>query len=144
MIANTGLAVDSVCPKGGRLPINGGTDTDKSSGNLVYVYTGATNSWADKSKPDEYEQAVINEGRINKLLAKPTEFVYSDLYYYGGTLGSRPIGYYWSASVYSATHSRNLDFSTNGTTRNLHLQNLNDKGNAFAVRCVGRTTGEQL
>ena len=74
-----------------------------------------------------YEQAAINEG---------TEFVYGDFYGYGGTLNSRPIGYYWSASVNSAAYSRNLYFDTNGTTRNLYPQYYHDKGDAFAVRCV--------
>ena len=78
----------------------------------------------------------INEGRINELLAKPTEFVYGDHYSYGGTLYSRPIGYYWSATVYSATVSRRLNFNTYGTTRGLYPQGYDGKSNAFAVRCV--------
>ena len=78
----------------------------------------------------------INEGRINELLAKPTEFVYGDYYHYGGTLSSRPLGSYWSATVHSATNSRYLVFNTNGTTRTLAPQSYYLKGSAFAVRCV--------
>ena len=140
MTEETGLAVDSVCPKGWKLPINGGIDMDKSYGKLVYVYTGATgNSSADTETSSA--QAAINEERINKLLAKPTEFVYSDYYNYGGTLYSRPVGRYWSASVYSASNSRRLNFNTNGTTRGLSPQDGNSKGYAFAVRCVGVVRG---
>ena len=69
-------------------------------------------------------------------MAKPTEFVYGDNYNYGGTLYSRPVGNYWSATVYSATISRLLLFDTGGTTRNLLPQSYYNKGNAFAVRCV--------
>ena len=81
---------------------------------------------------------MINEGRINELLVKPTEFVYSGYYSYGGTLYSRPVGHYWSASVGSATYSRNLNFSTGGTARSLNPQGSNGKGYGFAVRCVAR------
>ena len=69
-------------------------------------------------------------------MAKPTEFVYGDGYYYGGTLYSRPIGLYWSATVYSATNSRRQGFNTEGTTRGLYTQSNDYKGHAFAVRCV--------
>ena len=69
--------------------------TDKSYGKLAYVYTGATgNSWADTETSPE--QAAINGTRINKLLAEPTEFVYSDYCDYSGTLRSLSVGYYWS------------------------------------------------
>ncbi|MDO5451957.1 MAG: hypothetical protein Q4F56_02610 [Candidatus Saccharibacteria bacterium] len=103
---------------------------------MVYVYTGATgNSWADTETSPE--QAAINGTRINKLLAEPTEFVYSGHYNYGGTLNSRPIGSYWSASVDSATNSRYLLFNTYGTARSLSPQSYGSKGYAFAVRCVG-------
>ncbi|MDO5451954.1 MAG: hypothetical protein Q4F56_02595, partial [Candidatus Saccharibacteria bacterium] len=56
-------------------------------------------------------------------------------------LNSRPIGFYWSASVYSATHSRSLGFDTSGTARSLYPQSYNGKGLAFAVRCVGAGSG---
>ena len=82
------------------------------------------------------QQAAINEGRINELLAEPTEFVYGDYYNYGGTLYSRPVGVCWSATVFSVTDSRYLYFHTYGTTRSLYPQGNNGKGGAFAVRCV--------
>ena len=105
----------------------------------MYVYTGATGGGAD-TKTDPVRAAEI-EGWINKLLAKPTDFAYADYYDYRGTLRSLSVGRYWSASVHSATGSRYLDFNTNGTTRDLSPQHVSNRGNAFAVRCVGVVRG---
>ena len=102
-----------VCPKGFTLP----TSSDYSSLTTTYSITN-------------------NSTGSTKLRQSPLAFVYTGYYRYDtGSLNDEgSIGYCWSRTTYSGSFAYGLTFGSSG----VYPQNNRDRGNGFALRCVGR------
>ena len=114
----SGVATDSICPKGWKLPDNAG---NRSFVNLIFNTYGLQD----------------NNTSAAKLLAAPLNFVRSG---YTDRSNSQQLdmgeyGYWWSTAAYSqATSAHNL------ATYSAHVipQYAGYKGNGLSVRCVAR------
>ena len=125
----TATATESICPRGWRLPVNGGNDTDKSWQKLimgVYGYSTAAG----------YNQN--NRAAINKVMSLPLSVPFAGYYEWtNGALNNRgSTGYYWSSTATSSdsgTNAYDLNVYYGGY---LYPQNYNNKTYGLTVRCV--------
>ena len=74
------------------------------------------------------------DNRDSGILSNPLSFLRSGIFYWSSAdpYDRGGSGYYWSLRSATTTHSCNLNFGSTG----LNPQNLNDRGNGYAVRCV--------
>ena len=124
-------AEESICPRGWRLPVNGGNDTDKSWQKLimgVYGYSTAAG----------YNQN--NRVAINKIMSLPLSVPFAGHYEWtNGALDGRGYdGNYWSSTATSTgdgTYAYYLFMNYGGY---LNPQSNSNKTYGLTVRCVAR------
>ena len=117
-------AVESVCPKGWRLPIGSNYTDNKSFGHLTDVY-GVTSG------------ANLNTSTALYLQYYAPHFILGGI---GNNDGSstyyKQTGFYWSASSYSAPHAFYLSF----TNSNVSARHSNERYVRANIRCVQGST----
>ena len=117
-------AVESVCPKGWRLPIGSNYTDNKSFGHLSDVY-GVTSG------------ANLNTGTALYLQYYAPHFILGGI---GNNDGSstyyKQTGFYWSASSYSAPHAFYMSF----TSSNVSARHSNERYVRANIRCVQGST----
>ena len=121
----SGEAEDSLCPKGWRLPINGGDNntTDKSWRKLLFGVYGLADN---------------NSTSINQMHMTPLSFAFTGYYHWSnGYLLNRGYGGYWWSSTASSTSAYAYDLDTVANPR-LIPQNQSNNIYGLTVRCVAR------
>ncbi len=112
-------AVESVCPKGWRLPIGSNYTDNKSYGHLLDVY-------------EITQGANINSNIAQKLKWNPFYFQLGGLKNGDTVSYFNQTGFYWTASAYSAPHSFYMSFTNN----NISARHSNERYSRASVRCV--------
>ena len=112
---SSGDALDSICPKGWRLPASSG---DKSFQNLMEYGYG------------------VSASAGGMIAITPLSFLRSGSYYWsdGNRNGRGYYGYYWSSTSSSDTGAYYLYFSSSS----LYYRDNDSRGGGFTVRCVAR------
>ena len=117
-------AVESVCPKGWRLPIGSNYTDNKSFGHLTDVY-GVTSG------------ANLNTSTALYLQYFAPHFILGGI---GNNDGNatyyKQTGFYWSASAYSAPHAFYMSF----TSSNVSARHSNERYVRANIRCVQGST----
>lgn len=117
-------AIESVCPKGWRLPTGTNYTDNKSYGYLTdtYGFTEGANGGTSSAGSIRYSPLYFQLGGIANDDGSAT--------YYNSW------GYYWTASAYSAPHAFYMSFTTNG----IQARHSNERYVRANVRCVNGST----
>ena len=124
----SGTTTDSICPKGWKLPVNGGNTVDTSWAHLITgtyttdgttkIVSGAAGSQAMRSLP----LSIPFTGSYN--------WVSGNASYNAGSNG-----YFWSSTAYSQTSGYYLYFNSS----NIGPQHNSNKVGGLTIRCVARS-----
>ena len=136
------IALNSICPKGWRLPNASETDNQYNEFGKLLYNSQITSKLSNGTKSVGYLNGTISFG---ELRANPSYFVRSgDIYTSSRTLdGPGVYGSYWSSVVNSTSQAYHLQFgSANIYTAYINNGRSYSRGSGKPVRCLARRAGE--
>ena len=134
--ATTGTAYESICPKGWRLPDNGGSGVNKTWGNLVSKYTVNLDGTGTALSPTNINDGADSGAMVKRVQQAPFNLALPGIYQ-NSPLAQGQNAIYWSRTVYGGNTVLPYNFYINSQEGNFRPQGaLHHKDRAASVRCV--------
>ncbi len=122
----SGTPSNSICPKGWKLPANGGVNDNGTYSNLNKLYNGDITTASELGSTAAADKL---------LLASPLYFVRAGDVWSGALLNAGRFGYCWSSTVINASRAYGLNFRSSGVWPSSN----GNRGDGNSVRCLART-----